>query len=132
MTTPYQDRSLAAPIVDPVTEPFWSAARQGVLRLRRCGACHQAHWYPRPICPFCMGDTQWEDATGGGSIYSVSVTRRAGPIPFAIAYVQLDEGVTMLTQIVDCDLDALRIGQRVKVCFKPTEGDGRLPMFTPA
>ena len=38
----------------------------------------------------------------------------------------------MLTNIVDCDLDALRIGQRVKVCFKPAEGDAAIPMFTPA
>jgi len=49
-----------------------------------------------------------------------------------IAYVKLDEGVTMLTNIVDCDLDTLRIGQRVKVCFKPAEGDAAIPMFTPA
>ena len=59
------------------------------------------------------------------------MTRRAGPIPYAIAYVTLDEGVTMLTNIVDCDLDTLRIGQRVKVCFKPTDGDAMVPMFTP-
>ena len=65
-------------------------------------------------------------------IYSVSVTRRAGPIPYAIAYVTLDEGVTMLTNIVDADLDALRIGDRVKVCFKPAEGGFAVPMFAPA
>jgi hypothetical protein len=84
------------------------------------------------VCPFCQGDTEWEAAAGTGEIYSVSVTRRAGPIPYAIAYVALDEGVTLLTNIVDCDLDTLCIGQRVKVCFKPTEGDGVMPMFTTA
>ena len=62
----------------------------------------------------------------------MSVTRRAGPIAFAIAYVTLDEGVSMLTNIVDCDLDALRIGQKVRVVFKPTEGGPPVPMFTPA
>jgi uncharacterized OB-fold protein len=132
MTTLAQDRPLAAPTLDAATEPYFAAAKNGVLKLRRCTACSKPHWYPRPICPFCLGDTAWEDARGTGTIYSVSVTRRAGPIPYAIAYVTLDEGVTMLTNIVDCDLDALRIGQRVKVCFKPTEGDGAMPMFTPA
>ena len=132
MTTMHVDRPLAAPMVDPATEPFWTAAKQGVLRLRRCIGCRRPHWYPRPLCPFCLGDTEWIDAGGGGTIYSVSVTRRAGPIPYAIAYVTLDEGVTVLTNIVDCDLDALRIGQRVKVCFKPAEGDAKVPMFTPA
>ena len=59
------------------------------------------------------------------------VTRRAGPIAYALAYVRLDEGVTMMTNIVDCDLDELRIGQRVKVCFKPDDAGQPVPMFTP-
>ena len=131
MTTPHQDRPLPANIVDPATEAYFAAARNGVLRLRQCTGCKKPHWYPRPLCPYCLGDTEWVDAQGGGSIYSVSVTRRAGPTPYAIAYVTLDEGVTMLTNIVDCDLDTLRIGQRVQVCFKPTDGGGVVPMFTP-
>ncbi|MGE0333256.1 MAG: Zn-ribbon domain-containing OB-fold protein [Ramlibacter sp.] len=132
MSTPHQDRPLPAPIVDAATEAWWSAAREGVLRVRRCTACQKIHWYPRPVCPFCTGDTAWEDSSGRGEIYSVSVTRRAGPIPYAIAYVKLDEGVTVLTNIVDCDLDTLRIGQRVKVCFKKSEDGTSIPMFTPA
>jgi uncharacterized OB-fold protein len=132
MSTPYQDRPLGPVVVDPVTEPYWAAARDGVLKLRRCTACQQAHWYPRPVCPFCQGDTAWEDAKGTGEIYSLSVTRRAGPVAYAFAYVTLDEGVTMMTNIVDCDLDALRIGQRVRVVFKTTSDGNKLPMFTPA
>lgn len=132
MPTMSQDRPLGPPSLDAATEPYFAAAKSGVLQLRRCTACGKPHWYPRPLCPFCLGDTEWIAAAGTGAIYSVSVTRRAGPVPYAIAYVTLDEGVTLLTNIVDCDLDALRIGQRVKVCFKPTEGDGAMPMFTPA
>ena len=61
------------------------------------------------------------------------MTRAAGPIPYALAYVTLDEGPTMITNIVDCDLDTIQIGQKVKVTFKPTD-DPKLvvPMFTPA
>ena len=132
MSTPYQPREIAAPILDPSTEPYWNAAREGVLRIRRCTACRQLHWYPRPLCPFCLGDTEWEDAQGGGTIYSVSVTRKAGPIAYALAYVTLDEGVTMLTNIVDCDLDMLRIGQRVTVAFADAEGGWKVPVFKPA
>jgi len=131
MSTPYQDRQMAAPIVDPATEPYWTAARNGVLRLRRCTACGKPHWYPRPVCPFCQGDTDWVDASGKGTVYSVSVTRRAGPIPFAIAYVTLDEGVTMLTNIADCDLDSVKIGDPVRVVFKPMPNGAMLPMFAP-
>ena len=132
MSTLHQDRPLSAPIVDASTEAYWAAARAGVLRIRRCQSCAKVHWYPRPLCPFCLGDTVWEDTSGRGEIYSVSVTRRAGPLPYAIAYVRLHEGVTVLTNIVDCDLDSLRIGQRVKICFKPAEGGYFIPMFTPA
>lgn len=132
MSTPYQERPLGAPIVDAATEPYWNAAREGILRIKRCTACVKPHWYPRALCPYCLGDTEWVDASGLGSIYSVSVTRRAGPVPYAIAYVALDEGVTMLTNIVDCDLDALRIGDRVRLTFKPAEGGFLVPMFTPS
>ena len=132
MPTMHQDRPLAAVIVDAATEPYWNAAKQGILKYRRCTACAKPHFYPRPLCPFCMADTEWVDASGLGTIYSVTVTRRAGPIPYALAYVRLDEGVTMLSNIVDCDLDAVRIGDRVKVCFKPAADGHVVPMFTPA
>jgi uncharacterized OB-fold protein len=56
---------------------------------------------------------------------------RRVPVPYALAYVTLDEGVTMMTNIVDCDLDAIRIGQRVRLVFKPSEGGPSVPMFTP-
>ena len=132
MTTPYQDRPLGAVVVDAATEAYWAAARDGVFKLRRCTACKKPHWYPRPVCPFCTGDTEWEASQGTGEIYSLSVTRKAGPIPYALAYVRLDEGVTMMSNIVDCDLDTLRIGQRVKLVFKPADGGQLVPMFTPA
>ena len=99
---------------------------------RRCKSCGKLHWYPRPVCPFCQGDTEWSSLSGLGTIYSVTVTRKAGPIPYALAYVTLDEGVTMLTNIVDCDLDQVKIGHRVQVVFKPAEGGAMIPMFRPA
>ena len=51
--------------------------------------------------------------------------------PFAIAYVTLDEGVTMMTNIVECDLDGIAIGQEVEVTFRTTEGGHALPVFRP-
>ncbi len=126
------DRPLGAPIIDAASEPFWEAARDGRLITRRCASCGKLHWYPRPVCPFCQGDTDWEALSGHGTIYSVSVTRKGGPVPYAIAYVALDEGITVLTNIVKADLETLHIGQRVQVCFADADGDARIPMFTPA
>ncbi len=126
------DRKIPAPPVNPETQPFWDAAAEGRLLVKRCRSCGQVHYYPRAICPFCFADaTEWLPASGRGTIYSYSVMRRV-PVPYAIAYVTLEEGVTMLTNIEGCDLDTIRIGQAVKVVFRPTEGGPPVPMFTPA
>jgi hypothetical protein len=128
MSTPA--RKIPAPQVNPEIQPFFDAAAQGRLMIKRCAACGQTHHYPRALCPFCASErTEWVPASGRGTIYSYSVMRRV-PVPYAIAYVTLEEGVTMMTNIVDCDLDGLRIGQSVKVTFKPTDGGPPVPMFT--
>jgi hypothetical protein len=57
---------------------------------------------------------------------------RRVPEPYAIAYVTLEEGPTMLTNLVDCDFEAIRIGQAVRVVFKPSEGGPPVPVFTVA
>ncbi|MDQ8030502.1 MAG: OB-fold domain-containing protein [Bordetella sp.] len=132
MTNEYQARVLSPLVRDAASEPFWAAAAEGVLKIRRCTVCERAHHYPRALCPYCQGDTRWEPASGLGTIYSVSLTRRAGPVPYAVAYVRLAEDVTMLANIVNCDLAALRIGDAVKVCFVTTEDGAKVPMFEPA
>lgn len=105
---------------DPESAPFWDAARRGELLLRHCRDCNQVHWFARSICPFCWStDTDWTRASGQGHIYSWTVMRRSDH-PYAIAYVELAEGPRMLTNIVECELDALAIGQMVEVVFMPT------------
>ena len=126
------ERKIPAPPVSPETQPFWDAAAAGRLMIKKCGGCGRAHYYPRALCPFCGSDrTAWLAASGRGTIYSYSVMRRV-PIPYALAYVTLEEGVTMMTNIVDGDLDRIRIGQAVKVVFRPTDGGPPVPMFAPA
>ena len=68
---------------------------------------------------------------GTGTVYTYSIMH-AGKPPYVIAYVTLDEGLSMMTNIVDCDPASVKIGQKVKVVFKPTENGGKLPCFTPA
>jgi len=111
--------------------PFYDAAAKGHFLGRKCQDCGELHWYPRPFCPFCGGAVDWVEMSPSGTIYSWSVSRRAKP-PYAIAYVELDDGPRMLTNIVNCDFDALKIGQRVRLSFKPTVGGRVLPCFEPA
>ena len=112
-------------------KPFWEAAGQGRLMVGFCNACGENHYYPRSICPICYStDTELKETSGLGQIYSFSVTRQSDP-PHIIAYVTLNEGVTMLTNIVDCDAGTLRIGQRVRVHFVEAEDGCAIPMFSP-
>jgi uncharacterized protein len=133
MSKPYQPNPITPPTIEPGTEYFWEQARAGKLMVKSCQSCGKVHWYPRTLCPFCFGQTDWQQSSGKGVIYSFSVMQRGNPNPYCIAYVTLQEGVTMMTQIVDCDLDDIRIGQSVELVFKPTDGEDTppVPMFKP-
>ena len=133
MATQYQERKIRDPAMNPGDQPYFDGAAAGKLMLKKCNGCGEVHHYPRALCPFCWSDkVEWVQAKGTGEIYTYSVTRRGGPTPYCIAYVTLDEGVKMMTNIVDCDLDAIRIGQKVKVVFKKSENGTSVPMFAPA
>ena len=119
------------PAGNPESQPFWDAAKDGKFMIKRCTTCGEAHFFPRAICPFCFSDkTEWEQSSGEGEIYTYSHMRKSATGPYVIAYVTLKEGPSVQTNFVDCELEKLKIGQKVKVVFKPTDG-APLPFFTP-
>ena len=129
---PAGPRKIPAPRVLPESQAFWSAADEGRLVIKKCNACGEVHHYPRDVCPHCLStDTAWLQAAGTGSVYSFS-TMGKGEAAYTLAFVTLDEGVTLMSNLVDCDPKTLDIGQRVRVVFKPSDGGHPVPMFTPA
>ena len=76
-------------------------------------------------------ETHWEESSGRGEIYALSIMRTA-EIPYSVGYVTLDEGVQVLTNFVDADMNTLRIGQPVKVTFRQSDGDVMVPLFCPS
>jgi hypothetical protein len=119
-------------MVQAETAAYWQAADEGRLLVKRCSACGEFHHYPRDLCPFCLSDaTEWVEAAGTGTVYSFS-TMGQGEAAYTLAYVTLDEGPTMLTNLVGADPSAFAIGQPVRVVFTPSEGGPAVPMFTPA
>ena len=112
-----------APPYSPEAAPFWAAAAEGRLVLPRCDACATVIWYPRSWCPACGSDTvTWTELSGRGTVYAVTVLRRGmGPwadaAPFAVAYVELEEGPRLLTNVVTDRPDGVRIGDAVVATF---------------
>lgn len=132
MTTIAKDRELHPPAITPENKAFFEGTSRGVLMLKFCDACQRFHHYPRALCPHCFSDrTRWVEGKGTGTIYTFSVLRLGTPTPFALAYVQLDEGPRFMTNLVDCDLDALEIGMPVRMVGKPATDGTMIPMFTP-
>ncbi len=109
---------------------FWDAAARGVFLIQRCRDTGKHFYYPREKSPFTGGETEWVESPGLGEIYSCSVSYRA-KVPYCIAYVRLDEGPIMLTNILSDDLDSIEIGQRVGVVFEPDDKGKPAPFFTP-
>ena len=119
------------PEINIETEPYWAAASERKLLVKSCRSCGKLHYYPRAHCPYCLsGNTEWIEVSGRGAIYTYSVMRRVNT-PYIIAYVTLDEGVTMLTNIINCDPDAVQVDQPVEVDFCKTQGGHSLPVFRP-
>lgn len=123
-----EDRKMPPNCTNPESDPFFAAADQGKFMIRRCTSCKKAHWYPRAVCPFCFGSTEWEEASGEGTIYSFSTMLRSN---FTMAYVTLKEGPTMMTNIVKADPDQLKIGQKVTLEWVQTDAN-KVPCFKPA
>ncbi|MEU1302346.1 Zn-ribbon domain-containing OB-fold protein [Streptomyces shenzhenensis] len=121
------------PQADAFTRPYWDAAADGLLLLRRCAACGRAHHYPREFCPHCWSeDVGWERASGRATLYTWSVVHRndlppfGARTPYVAAVVDLAEGPRMMTEVVDCAAGALRAGAELAVAFR----DG-VPVFRP-
>lgn len=126
------ERILPAPGTTPETEAFVAAAREGRFVLPRCDDCGRTHWYPRAVCPHCFSvRLSWQSASGRGTVYSHSTMLRV-EAPYTLAYVTLDEGPTMMTNLVGAAPEAWRIGMPVRVRFQTAEDGTPVPVFEPA
>jgi uncharacterized OB-fold protein len=125
------EREIQAPIPDPTTQAFWDACREGRLTV---GLCHDTgrHFFPpRGVSPFTLSpNVALVAASGRGVVYSYTVMRTA--TPYIPAMVELAEGPRVFTNLVDVAPEEVRIGMRVRLAFRPTEGGPPVPMFAPA
>lgn len=135
-TAPY-DKPL--PAIEPGTQAFWDALREHRLVYQACRACGHRFAPYQVMCPACWSaDVEDRDASGRGTVYTFSIVHRAPmpafrpDVPYAVAIVQLDEGVYMTTNIVGCAMEEVRIGMPVEVEFVRATDDITLAKFRPA
>jgi uncharacterized OB-fold protein len=126
------------PVVDGDSSSYWAAAHRGELLINRCARCEQFVFYRRSVCPHCgAAGVEPYVAKGTGTVYSYTISRRpASPefrddVPYVVALVELDEGVRLMTNIVNCEPAAVYIGQAVSVRFESIAEDISLPFFEP-
>ena len=124
------------PVPNSVTRPYWEACQRHELLLQKCVQCDEHQFYPRIICGSCASsELHWVQASGSGTVVSWTVVRHpvspayAADIPYVIALIELDEGPTMMAQIVDCDPESVNSGMPVDVCFEDWTEEISMPNF---
>ncbi len=126
----------------PTTPPsahskgFWEAVSRGELVAQKCTNCNHLQHYPRPLCPECQSsDFSWQPLSGRGHIFSYTISYKAfdrfwaDHVPYVIATIELEEGVRMVSDILDLDPGAVAINQKVEVYFEDSPGSGLIPRF---
>ncbi|MEU9706704.1 OB-fold domain-containing protein [Streptomyces sp. NPDC047981] len=120
----------------PATAPYWEATRSRSLVLQRCQVCASLVHHPREACPNCLGqEFSWEPSTGTGSIHAVSVhhvpygVMTRADCPYVVAFIDLDDGIRFLSNIVGPRRLSAAVGDRVRLTWKPVADGYHLPLF---
>ncbi len=113
---------------------FWDAVREHKLVFQRCTECGTWAHPPRPTCPKCRSlEKEWSPSKGKGNIVSW-VTYHESPhpgftAPYSVVLVELDEGVRLVSNMVDTKAEEISIGMRVEVVFDDVAEGLTLPKF---
>jgi uncharacterized protein len=118
------------PQASELTSGFWAAAREHRLVVQRCEGCGALRHYPRPMCPECHSEAwTWSPLSGRGVVHTFTVTHQAfhpawaDRVPFAVATIELEEGVRMVSDLPPVDVDRVAIGLPVECWFEDHQLD---------
>jgi uncharacterized protein len=109
----------------PESEPFWEAAARGELAIQRCNACERFWFPPSNRCQSCWSDdVEWRAVSGRAELYTFTVYRRGyspalkEQLPYVVGIVELEEGPRLVTNIVGCEPEDVRVGMSLRVTFR--------------
>jgi uncharacterized protein len=134
------DKKYAKPLprIDEESKGYWEACQRHELVVQRCLDCGRMRHYARALCPACLSErVEWVRCSGRGTVYTFTVTHQnqapgfRDALPYVLAYVELEEGVRLLTNIVECAPEAVAIGMPVSVVFEDATPEVTLPKFKP-
>ena len=130
------DGLIPTPVPNADNQGFWDACARRELRLQRCAACRAWRHHPRPMCPACGSfDYEWALSSGRGVVHTFTIVHRPtlpafeAQLPYNVVVVRLEEGPLMVSNLLDCPADAIRIGLPVEVAFEPLDETIVLPKF---
>ena len=117
------------------TQHFWRATKDREFRYQQCQSCETIVFYPRRHCTGCTsGKLKWKVANGTGTVYTFSIVRQSyhpffrNLVPYCVAWIDLDEGPRILSNVVGGKPEEVRIGQRVQIEWEEHE-ELNLPLF---
>lgn len=127
------------PRIDEMSRPYWEGAKRHELLLQKCQECGHYRYPPGETCPSCLSDRlEWVKVSGRGSVYTWTVFHQAyhpaykDDIPYAVVVVELEEGPRMITNLVNCRIEDIKMGMPVEVAFDDVTEEVSLPKFRPA
>jgi len=127
------------PRIDEMNRPYWEGAKRHELLLQKCQECGHYRYPPGETCPSCLSDRlEWVKVSGRGSVYTWTVFHQAyhpaykDGIPYAVVAVELEEGPRMVTNLVNCRIEDIKMGMPVEVVFDDVTEEVSLPKFRPA
>ena len=133
-----RDYTLPIPTADEASEPFFRGARERKLMLLRCTGCGRHRLPGRERCADCWStNAEWVQASGRGKLYTFGIMHQqyhpafAGAIPYNFALVELEEGPRLVTSIVDCPNEELRVDMPVQAVFDDVSEETTLVRFRP-
>ena len=120
----------------PIDEPYWEGMAAGELRLQQCTNCARWRFPPAELCPNCLsGEYEWKAALGTATLWSWIVMHREyfasfhDDIPYNVAFVRLDEGPFMMSNVVGVAPEELTVDARLQVTFDAVTDEFTIPRF---
>ncbi len=127
------------PADNPETKAYWDGTREKKLMLQVCATTGKYQYPPRAASIHDLGaPVEWKQAAGTGTVYAASVHYVPGnkfmrdKVPYVVALIELDEGVRVMSNVINCPPDDVHVGMKVTVTWQPLPDGRALPMFEPA